>query len=221
MKQLNNEIEIKAKALPLWLRLLGRLGINSAKTALEKRLPDGSPEEELVMAIAEPMVGTIDEFGDNEPDNPNKVRALWLRWLHSFMTPWLFRLFQPVIDRIKEEYNKKMLQYVKDFAQNISGFLTDEIKPDGDQIDEYIDSETAKPETKHLVIREFGGGNLAKAGLNADLIAFFIEAAEIGWDAITNQSTALSLGILTEELEYVTIITLPSGRVGTFTKVAA
>lgn len=213
--------EIKAKALPLWLRLLGRLGINSAKTALEKRLPDGSPEEELVMAIAEPMVATIDEFGDSEPDNATKVRALWLRWLHAFMTPWLFRLFQPVVDRIKVEYNKKMLQYVKDFAQNISGFLTDEIKPDGEQIDNYIDAETAKPETKNLVIREFGGGNLTAAGLNADLVAFFIEAAEIGWDAITNKTTAMALGILTEEKEDVTIITLPSGRMGTFTRMAA
>lgn len=219
MKQLI--IEIKAKALPLWLRLLGRLGINSAKTALEKRLPDGSPEEELVMAIAEPMIGTIDEFSDSEPDNPKKVRALWLLWLHSFMVPWLFRLFQPVVDRIKAEYNKKMLQYVKDFAQNISAFLTDEIKPDGQQIDEYIDSETAKPETKHLVIREFGGGNLTAAGLNADLVAFFIEAAEIGWDAITNKTSAMALGIFTEEQEDVTIITLPSGRVGTFTRMAA
>lgn len=219
MKQFINEV--KAKALPLWLQLLAKLGIKSAKSALGKRLEDGSPEEELVLSIAEPLIGTIDEFKDSEPDNPKKVRALWLRWLHSFMVPWLFRLFQPVVDRIKAEYNKKMLQYVKDFAQNISGFLTDEIKPDGQQIDEYIDSETAKPETKHLVIREFGGGNLSAAGLNADLIAFFIEAAEIGWDAITNQSTAMALGVLTEELEEVTIITLPSGRKGTFTKIAA
>lgn len=218
MKQLINEI--KAKALPLWIQLLGKLGINSAKAALEKRLEDDSPEEQLVMAIAEPMIGTINEFSDSEPDNNKKVRALWLRWLNTFMTPWLFRLFQPVVDRIKAEYNKKMLQYLKDFAQNITSFLTDEIKPDGQQIDSYIDAETAKPETKYLVIREFGGGNLTKAGLNADLIAFFIEAAEIGWDAIVNQSTALALGILTEEFDDVTIITLPSGRKGTFSKAA-
>lgn len=219
MKSLINEI--KAKALPLWLQLLAKLGINSAKSALEKRLENDSPEEELVLAIAEPLIGTINEFSDAEPDNNKKVRALWLKWLNAFMTPWLFRLFQPVVDRIKVEYNKKMLQYVKDLAQNISGFLTDEIKPDGQQIDEYIDAETAKPETKHLVIREFGGGNLTAAGLNADLVAFFIEAAEIGWDAITNKTSAMSLGIFTEEKEDVTIITLPSGRVGTFTRMAA
>lgn len=219
MKQLINEI--KAKALPLWLQLLAKLGINSAKSALEKRLEDDSPEEQLVLSIAEPLIGTIDEFKDSEPDNPKKVRALWLRWLNTFMVPWLFRLFQPVVDRIKAEYNKKMLQYLKDFAQNIGGFLTDEIKPDGAQIDNYIDTEAGKTETKHLVIREFGGGNLTKAGLNADLIAFFIEAAEIGWDAIVNQSTALALGILTEELEDVTIITLPSGRKGTFSRLEA
>lgn len=219
MNQLINQI--KAKALPLWLQLLGKLGINSAKSALEKRLENDSPEEQLVMAIAEPLIGTINEFSDSEPDNNKKVRALWLRWLHAFMVPWLFRLFQPVVDRIKIEYNKKMLQYVKDFAQNISGLLTDEIKPDGQQIDEYIDTETAKPETKHLVIREFGGGNLTAAGLNADLVAFFIEAAEIGWDAITNKTSAMALGIFTEEKEEVTIITLPSGRKGTFTRMAA
>ena len=123
--------------------------------------------------------------------------------------------------RIQVEFNLKVLQYLKDFAQSITGFLTDDIKPDGEQIDAFIDTEAAKPETKHLVVREFGGGNLAKAGLNADLIAFFIEAAEIGWDAIVNQSEAMALGVLTEELENVTIITLPSGRVGTFTRVAA
>lgn len=213
--------EIKAKALPVWLQLLGKLGINSAKSALEKRLPNGSPEEELVLNIADPLIGTINEFSDNEADNPKKVRALWLKWLNTFMTPWSFKLFQPVVDRIKAEYNRKMVQYLKDFAQQVGLILTDDITPNNEQIDEFVDTEVAKESTKKLVITEFAGGNLTAAGLNADLVAFFIEAAEIGWDAITNKTSALALGIFTEEKEDVTIITLPSGRVGTFTRMAA
>lgn len=211
--------EIKAKALPLWIQLLGKLGINSIKSALEKRLPDGSPEEEIVLSIAEPLVGTIDEFKDADPENPKKVRALWLRWLNAFMVPWLFRLFQPIVDRIKAEYNKKMVQYLKDSLQHVGGLLTDEIRPDGDQIDSFIDAEVAKPETKHLVINEFAGGNLAKAGLDDDLIAFITEAAEIGWDAIVGKT--LAQGVTVEFVDGAKVITLPSGRIAAFTKLAA
>lgn len=219
MKVLTNEQ--KSKALPFWIQALGRLGINSAKSALEKRLEDGSPEEELVLAIAEPLNGTITEFSDSEPDNSKKVRALWLKWLNTFMSPWLFRLFQPVVDSIKIDYNRKMLQYLKDFASQVGLLLTDEIRPNGDQIGEYAKAEGAKESTKKLVIEEFAGGNLTAAGLNADLVAFFVEAAEIGWDAILNKSTAMAMGVFTQELDEVTIITLPSGRMGTFTRMAA
>ncbi len=213
--------EIKSKALPLWLQLLAKLGINGAKSALEKRLEDGSPEEELVLAIAEPLIGTIDEFKDAEPDNSKKVRVLWLKWLNTFMVPWLFRLFQPAVDSIKVDYNRKMVQYLKDFGKQIGLFLTDEIKPNGDQISEFSKSEGSKESTKNLVIKEFAGGNLTAAGLNADLVAFFVEAAEIGWDAILNKSTAMAMGVFTQEMDDVTIITLPSGRVGSFTRMAA
>lgn len=211
--------EIKAKALPVWIQLLGKLGINSAKSALEKRLEDGSPEEELVLAIAEPLIGTINEFSDAEPDNNKKVRALWLKWLNSFMNPWTFRLFQPVVDRIKQEYNRKTVQYLKDSVQQITSILTDEIKPDNEQIDSFIDAEVAKPETKHLFINEFAGGNLAKAGLDDDLIAFITEAAGIGWDAIVGNTTAQ--GVTVEIVGGAKVITLPSGRTAAFTQIAA
>lgn len=212
-------VEIKAKALPLWIQLLGKLGINGAKNALEKRLVDGSPEEDLVLGVAEPLIGTITALSDNEPDNPKQVRSLWLKWLNTFMTPWGFKLFQPVVDRIKAEYNRKMVQYIKDSFEQVALILTDEITPNDDQIDTFVDSEVSKESTKKLVINEFGGGNLAKAGLDDDLIAFITEAASIGWDAIVGKT--LAQGVLVKIVGDTKVITLPSGRTAVFTQMAA
>lgn len=213
--------ELKAKALPVWIKLLSLLGIKSAKSALEKRLPNGSPEQELVLGVAEPLVGTIEDLSDTNPNNSVQVRSRWLKWLNTFMTPWLFRLFQPVVDKIKLDYNKKMVQYIKDLLERIGLVLTDEIKPDNDQIDSIIDKEVGKESTKNLVIYEFAGGNLSQAGLDDDLIAFFQEAASIGWDAITGKTNVQAHGVSTQEFDGHKVITLPSGRTATFFKVAA
>jgi hypothetical protein len=215
----SSQVEIKAKALPLWIQLLGKLGINGAKSALEKRLKDGSPEEELVMAIADPLIGTINDLSDNEPENTQQVRSRWRKWLEVFMIPWLFRLIQPIVTKITAEYNRKMVQYLKDSSEKIALLLTDDIKPDNQQIDNFIDTEVAKPETKNLVITEFAGGNLLKAGLDEDLVAFLIEAANIGWDAITGKTQAQ--GVSVEVIAKGKIITLPSGRRATFYNQAA
>lgn len=200
---------LKTKALPVWIQLLARLGINSAKSALEKRLPDGSPEEQLVLGVAEPMLGTVNVLSDDDVDNPVQVRAIWLKWMNTFMTPWSFGLFQPVVDGIQKIYNRNMVQYLKDFAKNISLILTDKIKPNNSQINAYVKEELAKEETQILCVDEFIGGNL-DGKVPDDLKDFVVEALNIGWDAFVGRPN--SAQVLTTEVDGVKIYTMPSGR---------
>jgi len=102
------------------LSFIGKLGINTLRSALEKRLPDGSPEEEIVTVTAPYFIETIDAMGDNIP-NKQQIPGIWLRYLQLFMIPFLFRLFQPVITRIGQAYNQAMVQYLAD-SRSKSGF---------------------------------------------------------------------------------------------------
>jgi hypothetical protein len=200
---------LKTKSLPVWIQLLSRLGINSAKNALEKRLPDGSPEEQLVLGVAEPMLGTVNVLSDDDVDNPMQVRALWLKWLNSFMTPWAFNLFQPVVDGIEKTYNRAMVQYLKSFAENTALILTDEIKPNKDQINAYVKAELAKEETQTLFVEEFIGGNL-EGKVPAELKDFVVEALNIGWDAFVGRPASDQVRVT--EIDGHLVYVMPSGR---------
>lgn len=172
--------EAKEKGLNLILVLISKLGINTLRSALEKRLPDGSPEEEIVTVTAPYFIETIDAFGDDVP-NKKQIPAIWLRYLQVFMIPFLFRLFRPVIDRINKEYNREMVQYLAGSAEKIGLLLTDEIKPDGEQIEAFLNGERAKPEVEALVIDEFIGGNLSAAKADPTLSLFIIGALKSLW----------------------------------------
>lgn len=211
--------ELKEKAWPFWLTLLANLGINTTKNALAKRLPDNSPEEILTVNLASVMLNIVKFMSDEITDNAKQVREGLLKWLNEFMTPFLFDLFQPTVDKIKQAYNRAMVQYLKDSTEQISLLLTDTITPNNEQISNFLDSEFRKPETKDLVITQFAGGNLANSGLDGDLVAFLTEALGIGWDALLGiDSSALSV-ITVNEMPDVKIVslTMKNGTVATLT----
>lgn len=211
--------ELKEKAWPFWLTLLANLGINTTKNALAKRLPDNSPEEILTVNLASIMLGIVKFMSDEITDNAKQVREGLLKWLNEFMTPFLFDLFQPAVEKIKQAYNRAMVQYLKDTTEQISLLLTDTITPNNEQISSYLDSEFRKPETKDLVITQFAGGNLANSGLDGDLVAFLTEALGIGWDALLGNSASALSAINVRELEDVKIVTLTmqNGTIATLT----
>jgi len=184
--------EAREKGWNVILTLIGKLGINTLRSALEKRLPDGSPEEEIVTVTAPYFIETIDAMGDTIP-NKQQVPAIWLRYLQSFMIPFLFRLFQPVITRIGEAYNRAMVQYLADAGKQIGLYLTDEIKPDNEQISEFTQSEFAKPELETLVIDDFIGGNLAARNADPTLSLFIIGALKSLWRSFVSGEDARNL----------------------------
>lgn len=211
--------ELKEKAWPFWLTLLANLGINTTKNALAKRLPDNSPEEILTVNLASIMLNIVKFMSDEITDNAKQVREGLLKWLNEFMTPFVFNLFQPAVEKIKQAYNRAMVQYLKDTTEEIASLLTDSITPNNEQISEYLDGEFRKPETKDLVINQFAKGNLDNSGLDGDLVAFLTEALGIGWDALLGtDANALSV-INVQELPDVKIVTLnmKNGMVATLT----
>lgn len=211
--------ELKEKAWPFWLTLLANLGINTTKNALAKRLPDNSPEEILTVNLASIMLNIVKFMSDEITDNAKQVREGLLKWLNEFMTPFVFNLFQPAVEKIKQAYNRAMVQYLKDTTEEIASLLTDSITPNNEQISEYLDGEFRKPETKDLVINQFAKGNLDNSGLDGDLVTFLTEALGIGWDALLGtDANALSV-INVQELPDVKIVTLnmKNGMVATLT----
>lgn len=174
------------------LSFIGKLGINTLRSALEKRLPDGSPEEEIVTVTAPYFIQTIDAMGDNIP-NKTQIPAIWLKYLQSFMVPFLFRLFRPVIDRINQAYNREMVQYLASSTEKIGLLLTDEIKPDGQQIEGFLKGEQAKPELEVLVIDRFIGGNLNAAKADETLSVFILGALKSLWRSFVNPSEGNAL----------------------------
>jgi len=211
--------ELKDKAWPFWLTMLANLGINTTKNALAKRLPDDSPEEILTVNLATVMLAIVKFMSDEITDNAKQVREGLLKWLNEFMTPFLFNLFQPAVDKIKQVYNRAMIQYLKDTTEQISFLLTDAITPNDEQISAYLDSEFRKPETKDLVINQFAAGNLENSGLDSDLVAFLTEALGIGWDALLGNSANVLSVITVQEHENVKIVnlTMKNGTVATLT----
>lgn len=174
------------------LSFIGKLGINTLRSALEKRLPDGSPEEEIVTITAPYFIETIDAMGDNIP-NKQQIPGIWLRYLQLFMIPFLFRLFRPVIDRIKQSYNREVVQYLAGSTEKIGLLLTDEIKPDGEQISEFVKGEQAKPELEVLVIDKFVGGNLNAINADTTLSLFILGALKSLWRSFVNPSAGDAL----------------------------
>lgn len=211
--------DLTAKSWPFYITMLANLGINATRSALAKRLKDGSPEEVLTVNLADIMLQIVKFMSDAIEDNSKQVRDGLLKWLNTFMTPFLFDLFQPAVEGIKKAYNRAMVQYLSNTAEQSALFLTDEIKPDGQQISGYLKSEFQKPETKTLVIDEFGKGNLIDAGLDESLVQFLLDAVGIGWDALAgNRAAALALITVKYEND-AKIITLPmrDGSIGTLT----
>lgn len=174
------------------LSFIGKLGINTLRSALEKRLPDGSPEEEIVTITAPYFIETIDAMGDNIP-NKQQIPGIWLRYLQLFMIPFLFRLFQPVITRIGQAYNRAMVQYLADSTKQIGLLLTDEIKPDNEQISAFTKGELEKPELEKLVIDDFIGGNLNAAKADTTLSLFILGALKSLWRSFVNPSEGEAL----------------------------
>ena len=183
---------VKEKGWNMLLTMISKLGINTLSTALKKRLPDDSPEEEIVVTTTPYFIETIDAMGDSIP-NKTQIPAIWLRYLQNFMIPFLFRLFQPVIARINESYNRRMIQYLADSSKQIGLFLTDEIKPDHDQIDGFVDGEIAKKEVELLIIDEFVGGNLAARKADPTLSLFIQGALKSLWKTFVTKEDAVDL----------------------------
>jgi hypothetical protein len=175
-----------AKAWPIWLTLISRLGIKTLSNALEKRLKDGSPAETLVLAVTPPLLTTVDVLSDQDPDNQSQVEHIWKAWLHDFMLPFIFNLFKPATDKIKQDYNRAFVQFIADDLQIITGFLTDEIEPNQEQIAAFGKELLQDPKTKELFVDQFIGGNLAAAKLNADLVDFVKQALGVAYDAVVN-----------------------------------
>lgn len=211
--------EMTAKAWPFWLTMLANLGINTTKNALAKRLPDDSPEEILTVNLASVMLSIVKFMSDEIADNAKQVREGLLEWLNKFMTPFLFKLFQPTVDKIKKDYNKAMVQYLKNSTENIALLLTDSITPNNEQIEEYLGTEFRKPETKELVITQFVGGNLNNSGLDEDLIIFLTEALGIGWDALLGTNAGALSAVSVSYQGDVKIVTLAmrNGKTATLT----
>ena len=184
--------EVIDKGWNIVLSFIGKLGINTLRSALEKRLPDGSPEEEIVTVTAPYFIETIDAMGDNIP-NKQQIPGIWLRYLQLFMIPFLFRLFRPVIDRINQVYNREMVQYLAGSTEKIGLLLTDEIKPDGEQISEFVKGEQAKPELEILVIDKFIGGNLNAVKADPTLSLFIMGALKSLWRSFVNPSEGEAL----------------------------
>lgn len=184
--------EVIDKGWNIVLSFIGKLGINTLRSALEKRLPDGSPEEEIVTVTAPYFIETIDAMGDNIP-NKQQIPGIWLRYLQLFMIPFLFRLFRPVIDRINQAYNREMVQYLAISTEKIGLLLTDEIKPDGQQISEFVKGEQAKPELEVLVIDKFIGGNLNAVKADPTLSLFILGALKSLWRSFVNPSEGEAL----------------------------
>lgn len=211
--------EMTAKAWPFWLTMLANLGINTTKNALAKRLPDDSPEEILTVNLASVMLSIVKFMSDEIADNAKQVREGLLEWLNKFMTPFLFKLFQPTVDKIKKDYNKAMVQYLKNSTENIALLLTDSITPNNEQIEEYLGTEFRKPETKELVITQFVGGNLNNSGLDEDLIIFLTESLGIGWDALAGTNAGALSAVSVSYQGDVKIVTLAmrNGKTATLT----
>jgi len=169
------------------LSFIGKLGINTLRSALEKRLPDGSPEEEIVTVTAPYFIETIDAMGDNIP-NKQQIPGIWLRYLQLFMIPFLFRLFRPAIDRINQAYNREMVQYLAASTEKLGLLLTDEIRPDDEQIKGFIKGEQVKPELEVLVIDKFIGGNLNAVKADPTLSLFILGALKSLWRSFVNPS---------------------------------
>ena len=184
----------KSAAWPIWLTLISKLGLNTIKNALEKRLKDGSPAETIVIATSEPLMKTINALSDTNPDNQVQVELIWKAYLHDFMIPFLFKMFKPTIDKISQDYNRAFVQFIADDLQIITGFLSDEIEPNQEQIANFGKELLQDPKTKELFIEQFIGGNLAAAKLNADLVKFVTVALGVAYDAVVN-------GVVTKSLE--------------------
>jgi hypothetical protein len=184
--------EVKEKGWNVILTIIGKLGINTLRSALEKRLPDGSPEEEIVTVTAPYFIETIDAMGDDVP-NKQQIPAIWLRYLQLFMIPFLFRLFRPVIDRINQDYNREMVQYLADSTEKIGLLLTDEIKPDNEQIEQFVTTERADPKLEILVIDKFIGGNLNAAKADPTLSLFILGALKSLWRSFVKPDEANNL----------------------------
>jgi len=184
--------EVKEKGLNVILVLISKLGINTLTNALEKRLEDGSPEEEIVLTTSPYFIETINAFGDDIPNKP-QISGIWLRYLQSFMIPFLFRLFAPIIDRINQAYNREMVQYLAGSLENVGLLLTDEIKPDGEQIGSYLKGELEKPELEALVIDRFIGGNLEAVKADPTLSLFILGALKSLWRSFVNPSEGEAL----------------------------
>lgn len=184
--------EVKEKGLNVILVLISKLGINTLTNALEKRLPDGSPEEEIVLNTSPYFIDTINAFGDTIP-NKQQIPAIWLRFLQTFMIPFLFRLFSPVIDKINQSYNREMVQYLAGSVEKIGLLLTDEIRPDGEQINGFLKGEQAKPELEALVIDRFIAGNLEAVKADPTLSLFILGALKSLWRSFVNPSEGEAL----------------------------
>jgi len=211
--------ELKENAWPFWLTMLANLGINTTKNALAKRLPDNSPEEILTVNLAAILLNIVKFMSDTITDNAKQVREGLLQWLNTFMTPFLFDLFQPTVEKIKKVYNRAMVQYLKDTSEQLALLLTDTITPNDDQIKDYLDTEFKKPETKDLVIDQFVGGNLQNSGLDNDLVTFLTEALGLGWDALLGVNPNVLSVLSVTEGEEVKIVnfTMKDGSVATLT----
>lgn len=175
-----------AKAWPVWLTLISRLGVKTLSGALEKRLQNGTPAETLVLAVTPPLLNTIDVLSDQDPDNQAQVEKIWKSWVHEFMVPFLFGLFKPTTEKIKQDYNKAFVQFLMQNAQIITGFLTDEIEPNQAQITAFGRELLKDPETKTILINQFIAGNMQAANLNKDLITFVTVTIGIAYDAVVH-----------------------------------
>jgi hypothetical protein len=183
----------KSTAWPIWVTLISKLGLKTLTNALEKRLKDGSPAETIVIATSEPLMKTINALSDEDPNNQTQVEVIWKTYLHDFMIPFLFNLFKPTIDKIGQDYNKAFVQFIADDLQIITGFLTDEIEPNQEQIANFGKEILQDPKTKELFVDQFIGGNLAAAKLNADLVQFVTAALGVAYDAVVNGVAPKSL----------------------------
>ena len=71
--------------------------------------------------------------------------------------------------------------------------LTDEIKPDGDQINGFLKGEQAKPELEILVIDKFIGGNLNAVKADPTLSLFILGALKSLWRSFVTPSEGNAL----------------------------
>jgi hypothetical protein len=85
------------------------------------------------------------------------------------------------------------VQYLAGSLENVGLLLTDEIKPDGEQIGSYLKGEIEKPELEALVIDRFIGGNLNAVKADPTLSLFILGALKSLWRSFVNPSEGESL----------------------------